>query len=392
MNKLVVSDGVMTRMTRLARHVDCVIDGAIARERIVGTVVLVAVDGELVYHRAAGYANRETGQRMCEDTVCRLASVTKTIVSAAALAMVDSGLISLDMPVTNSMPEFRPKLHDGTEPVITVRHLLTHTSGLDYGFAPGEAYRAAQISNGLDLPGLTILEALRRLASVPLLFKPGEAWNYSLGTDVLGEIISRAGNATLPDVVRLFVTGPLGMTDTDFVVREPDRLAVPYADGMPRPVRMNDPHLVPTPAGVIRFSPSRVFDLQSYPSGGAGMVGTAGDFLTLLEAIRSGGNPILTPESAQALTTNALPANVAFVEPGWTFSLGAAVLRNPSISRTPHDLGTWRWGGAYGNDWFVNPIRRLSVVSFTNTSFEGDGGAYPIDLRDAIYYALSADE
>lgn len=389
MNKITLAQAVQTR---LAHHVDQVIDGALGRERIVGTVVLIAVDGGIVYRRAAGFADREAGRRVQEDTIFRLASVTKTIVSAAALVMVQDGLIALDAPITNWVPEFRPKLDNGREPVITVRQLLTHTSGLDYGFQPNESYRAAQVSNGLDMPGLSVSEALSRLGSAPLRFEPGSAWNYSLSTDVLGELLSRAGSAPLPEIVRRLVTAPLGMTDTDFLVREPARLAVPYADGMPHAVRMNDPHLVPTPAGVIPMSPSRIFNSQSYPSGGAGMVGTAGDFLAFLEAIRLGGNPILSAESARALTTNALPENVAFPEVGWTFSLGAAVLRDPTIDRTAHDLGTWRWGGVYGSDWFVNPVRKLSVVSFSNTSFEGDGGPYPSNLRDAIYYALSAEE
>ena len=121
------------------------------------------------------------------------------------------------------------------------------------------------------------------------------------------------------------------------------------------------------------------------------MVGTAADFLTFLEAIRLGGNPLLRAEGLRGLTNNALNEHITFPELGWTFSFGAAVLQNPTIARTPHDLGTWRWGGVYGNDWFVNPVRKLSVVSFSNTSFEGDGGPYPSDLRDAIYYALSSE-
>jgi CubicO group peptidase (beta-lactamase class C family) len=353
--------------------------------------VLVAVDGELIYHRAAGYADREAERPMREDTICRLASVTKTIVSATALALIDANRLAFDVPITEWLPTFRPKLLDGREPIITVNHLLSHTAGLDYGFQPNAQYRTANISTGLDMPGLSMDEALQRLASVPLLFEPGTAWKYSLATDVLGAVIARAGGAPLPDIVRDLVTAPLNMIDTDFYVSDINHVAVPYADGMPRPLRMNDPHVVPTPGGVLRFSPSRLFDRQSYPSGGAGMVGTAKDFLALLESIRRGGAPILSARSARALATKALPDGIAYVEPGWSFSLGAAVLCDLATARTPHDLGTWRWGGAYGNDWFVNPTRKLSVVSFSNTSYEGDGGVYPIDIRDAVYYALTGD-
>jgi CubicO group peptidase (beta-lactamase class C family) len=157
--------------------------------------------------------------------------------------------------------------------------------------------------------------------------------------------------------------------------------------------------VVPTRTGSCRFAPSRMDDANSYPSGGAGMTGTATDLLLLLETIRLGGAPILDVDSAKALYTNALPEQIAykqpgwvFGEPGWTFGLGAAVLYDSTITRTPHDRGTWQGGGAYGHHWFVNPARKLSVVVFTNTAFEGCEGAFPADVRDAIYYALSVDE
>ena len=129
------------------------------------------------------------------------------------------------------------------------------------------------------------------------------------------------------------------------------------------------------------------------------MAGTAKDLLLLLEAIGLGGAPVLDVAGAKALCTNALPEQIAyqqpgwvFGEPGWTFGLGVAVLYDSTITRTPHDRGTWQGGGAYGHHWFVNPARKLSAVVFTNTAFEGCEGAFPADVRDAIYHALSADE
>src|SRR4051795_7654068 len=121
-------------MTAPFSQLDAVIDQAIREERIVGTVVLVAEDGRIVYRRAAGFADRENGVPVREDTVFRFASLTKPIVSVAALALIERGRLSLDNPVTDWIPWFRPKLANGTEPVITVRHLMTHTSGLTYGF------------------------------------------------------------------------------------------------------------------------------------------------------------------------------------------------------------------------------------------------------------------
>jgi CubicO group peptidase (beta-lactamase class C family) len=303
--------------------------------------------------------------------------------------MIDKQMLGLEDPVTGWLASFRPKLGCGRQPVITVRHLLTHTAGLDYPFGRA-GYQQAAVSSGLDMPGLPIDEALRRLASQPLLFEPGTAWRYSLATDVLGALLERAAQAPLPEVVRHLVTEPLAMADTHFTVRGDllERLAVPYADGVPHPVRMNDPHEIHTPGGTVRFSPSRSFDPESYASGGAGMAGTAHDILTVLEAVRTGGAPIFGPAAARNLTTDALPSTLNIGSPGWGFGLGVAVLRDSALAGAPHDPGTWRWSGGYGNDWFVNPTRRLAMVSLTNTAFEGCG-AYPLDLRDAIYRALS---
>ena len=387
--------GSRTNTEVLARCVDRVIDSALHRERIVGAMVLIAVDGVPVYERAAGMADREARVPVRRDTVFRLASVSKIIVSTAALAMVERGMVSLEDAVSGWLPEFRPRLADGSQPGVTVRQLLTHTAGLGYGFVPPDGpYREAGVSSGLDMPGLPMAEAMRRLGSVPLLGEPGRIWSYSLATDVLGAALESAGGESLPELVRRFVTGPLRMTGTEFHV-PPDRvgrLAVPYADRMPRPVRMSDPHEMPCQHGLLRFSPSRILDSRSYASGGAGMAGTAGDLLSLLEAIRRGGFPILEPDSARALTSDALPSHMTTSSPGWTHGLGAGVLRDRLAAGVPHENGTWRWGGAYGNDWFVDPHRRLTAISLTNTALEGADGAYPRNLRDAIYCALSAGD
>jgi CubicO group peptidase (beta-lactamase class C family) len=164
-----------------------------------------------------------------DDTVFRLASMSKPIVSVAALALIDQGKLSLDDPVTKWLPDFRPRLADGREPVITVRHLITHTSGLGYKFleAADGPYHKAEVSDGIAEPGLTAAVNLERLASVPLLFEPGTSWSYGLSIDVLGEVIARAGGRTLPELVEQLVTGPLAMTDTRFTVTDRGRLAWP---------------------------------------------------------------------------------------------------------------------------------------------------------------------
>jgi CubicO group peptidase (beta-lactamase class C family) len=371
----------------LARRVDAVVDLAIAEERIVGAVVLVARGGEVVYRRAAGLADREAKRPMREDSIFLFSSVTKPIVSAAALALVEAGTLGLDDPVTRWLPDFRPRLADGREPAITVRQLLTHTAGLNYPFFEKEdaPYHRASVSNGFDQPGLSFAENAARLASVPLLYEPGTRWQYSLATDVLGEVIARAGGGTLPDVVQRTVTGPLGSKDTGFIVADRGRLATPYADARPRPVRMSEDHLLPFDASALRYAPARIFDPASYPSGGAGMAGTAGDFLRFLEALRAGGAPILKPDTVREMARNQVGQLAeSAIGPGWGFGYGFSVLVDPSAAKVAMSAGTWQWGGVYGHSWWVDPAARLTVVVMTNTGIEGMI-PFPAEVAKAVY-------
>jgi CubicO group peptidase (beta-lactamase class C family) len=378
----------------LASRVDAVLEQAIAERRIVGAVVLVLRDGRLIYHRAAGLADRETSRPMSEDTIFRYASMSKPIVSAAALALIDRGRIGLDDPVTRWLPEFRPRTAAGEAPPITVRELLTHTSGLGYRFLEpdGGPYHQADVSDGLDQPGLSFEENARRVLSAPLLAPPGTQLHYSLSTDVLGQVVGKAAGSSLPEAVSELVTGPLGMSDTGFAVADVHRLAAAYADGSPEPVLMRDGQLVPLFAGAVRFAPSRAFDPRSYASGGAGMVGTARDFVTFLEALRTHVPVFLHPQAATAAMSNQVGAlRASEVGDGWGFGFVGAVLVDPGAARSPMSVGTVRWGGAYGHTWFVDPKEKLTVVLMTNTAFEGMAGRLPIELTDAIYARGSAD-
>lgn len=370
------------------QRIDRVVDRAIEEQRIVGGVILVAQHGDMLYRRAFGLADREQGKPMAEDAIFRLSSVTKPIVAATAMALIETGRIALDDPVIRFIPEFRPRLPDGGEPIITVRQLLTHTAGLAYGFAQpaGNAYERARVSDGLDQPGLSMSDNLARIASVPLSYAPGTRWGYSVAMDVLGEVMARVAGAPLPDLVDRLIAQPLGMSDSAFVVRDERRLVTPYADGLSGPVRMGEHHLVPFGDGLISFAPARAFDLASFPSGGTGMNGTAGDVLKLLEAVRMGGGPVLRPETTRAMTADAI-MGIDTTRPGWGWGLGFAVLRDPAVAQTPQAVGTWRWGGVYGHSWFVDPSAELTVVALTNTAIAGMAGDFPDAVRDAIYGA-----
>ncbi len=371
----------------LSTRLDKAVDTALAQQRIVGTVVVVLENGHLVYNRPAGLADRESGRAMSVDTVFRLASVSKTVVTTVALALVDQGRLSLDDPVTKWLPGFAPA-YGSTRPRITIRELMTHTAGLSYPFLePADSeYSRAGISSGLDQPGLSFDDELRRIASAPLPYPPDAEWHYSVGIDVLGAVVAAAGHGSLPAVTRRIVTQPLHLRSLAFSAARSAPLAVPYYNSDTGPRRMAEPQDVVFPGiGTIRFSPERVFHAASFPSGGAGMVATAGEFARLLEGIRTGGSPVLRSRTAQSMMQDQLGTRKNPLGAGWGFGFGGAVVLDPDAAKTPQSKGTWTWSGVYGNSWFVDPVRGLTVVAFTNTAPEGDSGAFTTQIRDAVY-------
>ncbi|WP_312426591.1 serine hydrolase domain-containing protein [Serratia sp. (in: enterobacteria)] len=377
-----------------ANAIDGAIEQALREKRLVGAVVLVAQGGEIVYHRAAGMADREAGKPMALNTLFRLASVSKPIVSTAALALMAQGAMRLDDPITRWLPNFRPRLADGTTPLMTLRHLMTHTAGLSYRFFQPEGgfYAQLGVSDGMDEASVSLQENVRRIACAPLLAPPGAAWRYSIATDVLGAAIEQASGVPLTQAVKKWVTGPLAMTDTDFLAVDPARLAAAYADHPGEPRRLRQPDRLPFIDGSAGFhlSPARALDPQAYASGGAGMVGSAEDFLRLLETLRQGGGQVLPAEWVTALTTNQIGDLPMPFWPGRSFGLGITVLKDPIAAQTPESVGCWRMGGTYGHSWFVDPVRQLSVVAFTNTALEGMSGAFVGEICQAVYAATGA--
>lgn len=373
----------------LRNALDTVIENSFLDELIAGTVVLVSYDGQPIYQRIAGYANPDKKIPMEADSLFRLASISKAFTSLAAAALLQQGKLNLDDPVTKWLPEFTPKTLDGKTPVITIKHLLTHMAGLDYGWAQisNGSYAMAGISDGLDISGITLEENLKRLASVPLFFEPGTAWQYSLAPDVLGAIIAKAHGTSFPKAMKALLTDPLGMTNTGFYASEKDRerITVPYYLDKGNLTRMQADQIVTNEDGWrFFFSPDRPFDPYEYPSGGVGMIGTGSDLMLLVEAIRKNSVPTIGEDIMKQMSANQLPEGM-FADPGIGFGLGWAVVLNPAEAETPQSPGTLAWGGVYGHKWFTDPAKKLSVVTLTTTSLDE---AISKGVRDAIYANL----
>ncbi|CAM2157786.1 Esterase EstB [Paraburkholderia tropica] len=376
----------------VARRVRDVLVTAVDEARIAGGVVLVARNGELIAEEVFGYANVALAIPMRIEERFRLASVTKPIISLAAMKLVDCGALGLHEPITRWLPYFQPSLADGRVPEITLHHLLSHSSGLSYGFqeAPGTEYEQLGISDGLDCSGLSLEENLRRLATAKLHFEPGAAWRYSLAIDVAGALIERVTGVSLSDAVEDLISCPLGLSSLAFSVESDAVLAVPYVDSSGALQEMSEPaEVVPLEGvGAIRFSPQRAHTMGEFPSAGAGMVGTASDILRVLEIVRRDGAGFISEGLARQMTHPHVGADIRAQGDGWGFGYMGAVLTDPSVMKTPQRAGTVEWGGVYGHNWFFDRATGLTVVALTNTTWEGVGGRFPQEVRDTIYGAI----
>ncbi|HEV7692416.1 MAG TPA: serine hydrolase domain-containing protein [Hyphomonadaceae bacterium] len=376
-------------MTNLSDRVDAAVQSALADKRIVGAVISVMKDGQLAHRRAYGMADREAGAAMKEDAIFRLASISKPIVTAAAMKMIELKQLSLQAAVTDWLPDFKPKLPDGSAPTITLHHLLSHTSGLSYDFMQPETgpYPRLRVSAGADQPGLTMEEQLRRATEAGLTFPPGAAWLYSIATDVLGAVMAKAAGSTLEQVVEKHVTGPMHMADTAFHVTDKARLVQPYSNIATPPARVEEGFKQPFVPGLAPISTSlaRAFDTTSYQAGGSGMLGKADDVNRFLDAIRAGGAPILSETSARTMMSNQIgPLRVMFDPTGSTaFGYGGSILLDPAKSGSLTSPGSWQWGGVWGHSWFVDPVRKITVLNLTNTMLEGMTGQLVRDVQAA---------
>ncbi len=368
---------------RLARWVD---DG-----QLPGFLVTVARRGKLVHVGRGGHRDMEAGLPVEDDTRWRIFSMTKPITSVAAMMLYEEGAFELTDPITKWLPEFaetrvyvagsaqKPVTVPQIEP-IRVWHLLTHTSGLTYGFHhahPVDAiYRAMGHEWGTPR-GAGSAEVTRQWASAPLVFQPGTEWNYGVSTDVLGRLVEVISGQPLDEFFASRIFAPLGMQDTSFGLRpedDPESLARLY---------LATPGKPGGPSSGMTFSEAMDRGAHRKPdflSGGGGLVSTAGDYLRFVEMLRRGGSydggRLLSPRTIQQMRTNHLPGNadlVTYGRPlfaetpmrGVGFGLGFSMVLDPAAYGVLSSPGDYSWGGAASTAFYVDPVEDVTVQFFT---------------------------
>ena len=365
---------------------------------IPGAVVAIARQGRLAYLQAVGFQDRAKTLPMRTNSIFWIASMTKPVTSVAAMILVDEGKLELDAPVARYLPELgamqvaRPKEGGGftLEPphrAMTVRDLLRHTSGLIYpgmDFAdPGpasEAIHALYNSKPIFRSDSTLADFVAGLAGYPLAHQPGEVWEYSWGFDVLARVVEVASGERFDEFLQTRIFDPLKMVDTGFFVPADklDRLVDPPGD---------------------RRSPR--FDIskpRKLLSGGGGLASTAPDYLRFCQMLLNGGEldgaRILSPQAVAAMTADAMPAGVHFagrlVGPkyGTSWGLGFEIRTDPITSHAPGSVGSFRWSGAWGTYFWVDPAEKLAVVQMIQAAPGAAGEAF-LAIRRLAYGALA---
>jgi len=360
---------------RLAR-IDALFESMIERGEMAGAVALVLRDGEPVYDRAFGWADREAGRRMSSDAIFRIASQTKAITSVAILVLAEEGRLSITDPVSRFIPGFATTTvavagDEGASIVparrqITLRDLLTHTAGISYGNEPiiAERYSAAGLGAAAGFGWYTadkvepICETMERLASLPFVAQPGERFVYGYNTDILGCVVERASGMPLDRFIRQRITEPLRMTDTHFFLppEKAGRFTAVYAPGP-------DGKLVRAPEGA-RGQGSYLDGPRHSFAGGAGLVSTARDYSRFLRMLLNGGElegaRVLAPRTVALMTADQI--GEIFSQAGEGFSLGFRTLNTPGALGRVESTGTYGWGGAYGSAYWVDPVERLVLL------------------------------
>ncbi|HKE67104.1 MAG TPA: serine hydrolase domain-containing protein [Micromonosporaceae bacterium] len=375
--------------------------------RLAGWQLVVSRKGEVAHASTYGRADLETETPVAGDTLWRVYSMTKPITTVAAMMLWEEGAFELTDPISRWLPEFeRAQVFDkgsitvpftvpALEP-IRVWHLMTHTSGLTYGFLMSSTVDAIYRARGETLEAMgarSLEESCQRWAAMPLLFQPGTKWGYSVATDVLGRLVEVISGKSLADFMAERIFEPLGMTDARWWVDDADagRLAGLYA----RDPRTGRATRFEAMAGLARERPAMF-------AGGGGLICSAADYQRFMLMLLGGGEVdgvrLLGSRTVRFMTRNHLPggADLATVSSGGFaetifdgigFGLGFAVVLDPTPGRTPITAGSYYWGGLASTAFWIDPAEELTVSFFTQLI---PSSQYPIrpQLRQLVYAAL----
>ena len=382
---------------RLSR-LDTVLNSYVEKDQIAGQVLLVLRNGRIVHSLANGMRDIGSGEPMTEDTIFRIASQTKAIVSTGIMILHERGQLDISHSLSRYIPEWEnvqvavPDENgsyalEPAERPITLRHLLTHTGGMSYGTGPASKewedadFQGWYFANKTE----TIGESIARMASLPLDAHPGTAWIYGYNTDILGAVIEKASGMDLNNFLQQEIFEPLDMSDSHFYLPEAkrDRLAVVYQSKQGGGIEA-----IPAIDG-MRSQGMYVDGPRISYSGGAGLLSSAKDYAKFLQMTLNGGEldgkRILSRKTIELMTTNHL-GELPF-RSGQGFGLGFSIVTDLGERGTLGSVGEYGWGGAYHSTYWVDPLENLVVVYLTQI-IPATGLDDYAKLRSGIYQAI----
>lgn len=394
------------RLERMHAAMQALVDGRQAG----GIVTLVARDGKMVDLKAFGFQDVESKTPLKTDSIFRIASMTKPITSVAIMMLFEDGKLALTDPVSRFIPAFRemkvltrsaPNAEPTLQPArrqITIRDLLTHRSGLTYGFLDnaqtGTAYREGGVSDGLTVTEFSLAENMERLAKAPLVSQPGAEWHYSLSTDVLGRVVEVASGMPFDRFMRDRILDPLHMVDTAFEVPDAkwSRFTSVYTgdgNGGIRPMKS------PEAFGNTVMAPADYKTGKKYLSGGAGLVSTAQDYSRFAQMLLNGGSldgvRLLSPKTVELMTVSHTRdlnmAGTPVLGPGAEWGLGFKITSDLGSTMQPGSVGMYGWSGIYGTFFWVDPAERLIGVMMVQR-YPGATAAAP--FQNLTYQAITS--
>jgi CubicO group peptidase (beta-lactamase class C family) len=358
----------------------------VASGRLPGAVAMIARRGQIGLFEAVGQQDPARGTPMKTDSIFRIYSMTKPVVSVAVMMLVERGQLLLSDPVSRWLPEYATQqvaTANGLEPVrqaATVQDLLRHTAGLTYEFLGDSSVQRQYGEVKIASRERTNADFSQTLAALPLQFQPGTVWAYSRATDVLGRLVEVVSGQGLGAFLQAEIFGPLGMVDTGFAVppEQHHRIAEPFA---------HDPD-----GGV----PMKVIEPRQVPameSGGGGLMSTAMDYIRFLQCLRNRGEldgvRLLGPHTVDYMTADHLggmPADGTLLPPGHGFGLGFAVRTHLGLSPVPGSVGLYYWGGIAGTTFFIDPALDMYAMLLIQAPNQRD--YYRPLFRDLVYAAL----